>query len=105
MTNYLHNPKVYICNKSGRTAGTLDGVDAWTDYALVAGLTENDPSVLPQAFCRPEHHNGDGANVLYLDGSVQWLTSGDFTALTNNLFKGLPLGLPPQHRRQQARHQ
>lgn len=84
LTNYANNAKLYICPTSGHLPGNISNVDEWADYVLVAGLRESDPKYSVHVFCLPEYHKGAGANVLFLDGSVQWSDAQDFAKLTND---------------------
>jgi prepilin-type processing-associated H-X9-DG protein len=62
------------CSKSGgRSAiGAATNIHAWTSYAYVSGLTENDPISGVQSFCVPDNHEGEGANVGFAGGHVIW---------------------------------
>jgi prepilin-type processing-associated H-X9-DG protein len=88
-TNYVNNPDILVCPCSGHNPGMISNCDNWTDYAYVSGLNEDDPNGV-SAFCPPENHDGKGANVLYGDGSVQWLQVSHFVTLTStpSLFFG-----------------
>lgn len=94
LTNYLNtsvnSPKIFVCPSSGHEPGSLSKVDDWTDYSYVSGLTEIDPCNCVHAFCQVEGHHGEGLNVLYIDGSVQWATTSNFIAMTStpSLFFG-----------------
>ena len=70
--------------RSGPVPELVTHMDGWPDYTLVQGLMEsNNPSTL-LVYCIPEHHQGAGANVLFVDGHVEWLKTADFIALTND---------------------
>lgn len=43
------------------------------DYYYVVGLTKRDPGNWIVAYSDPNYHHGEGANILYLDGSVQFV--------------------------------
>ncbi len=85
LTNYVGSfPKLFICPSSDHRVGAMTNVNEWTDYAYVSGLTEADPSDGVSAFCPPENHDGDGGNVLFVDGSVQWVAASDLVAMTSS---------------------
>lgn len=85
ITNYVGGGDVYVCPCSGRRPLSLTDVDEWTDFILVSGLSEGDPSTAVQVFCPPQNHGGQGAHVLRVDGSVEWLSRKEFEALVGNL--------------------
>jgi len=78
------DPQLYICPDSGHNSGDTNHVNLWADYVYVSGLTESDPPGCILAFCPPENHKGEGANVLFIDGSVRWYSVEEFKRLTNN---------------------
>ena len=82
LTNYLANAKVFVCKSSGHKHGPLHIVDEWTDYILVTNLSAASDSDLVLAYCKPENHKGKGANVLFIDGSVNWVTPDRFHTLS-----------------------
>ena len=43
------------------------------DYFYVAGLTSKDPADWIIAYSDPNYHSGEGANVLYVNGTVQFM--------------------------------
>ena len=49
------------------------------DYYYVAGLNANDPPDWIVASGVPAYHDGEGANVLYVDGHVEFIREPDFT--------------------------
>jgi hypothetical protein len=87
-------PGWYVCPASGHQPGDTNQVDAWSDYGYVSGLNAADPPGCVLAFCPPEHHKGEGANVLLVDGTVRWCTADEFRKLTNepSLFLGVQNG-------------
>ena len=85
-------PWTFICPSSGHLPGDINEIASWTDYGYVSNLSRSDGHpgrVL--AFCTPENHAGEGANVLFVDGSVRWLPVEEFRKLTNtpSLFFGV----------------
>jgi prepilin-type processing-associated H-X9-DG protein len=78
------DPKWYICPASGHNPGDATQIDMWSDYVYVSGLNESDPPSCVLAFCPPENHKGEGANVLFVDGSVRWYSVEGFKKLTND---------------------
>jgi prepilin-type processing-associated H-X9-DG protein len=83
-TNYVGSFRIFVCPSSGNRPGSPSNVCDWTDYTYVSGLGEADPSACAFAFCSPENHSGSGANVVFLDGSVEWLDTSNFVALTSS---------------------
>ena len=89
LTNYMNNPKLYICPHSGKKVGQIETADQWADYILVTNLKEGSSSGLVHAYCKPGNHlDNKGINVLFVDGSVQWFRESDFGALTCDVLKG-----------------
>jgi hypothetical protein len=64
--------KTVHCKGSGHQAGTSTNIHSWTDYAYVSGLTDTDNVNCVLAFCLPENHKGEGANVGLIGGRVEW---------------------------------
>ena len=88
------HPKMYDCPSSDTPAGEIDDVDDWTDYLLIPGLTTNAPARTPLGRCDPVHHSGDGAPVLFIDGTVRWLSRAGIDSLVPKAFieKAQPAG-------------
>lgn len=59
-------PKQFIDPSSGHQPPACD-------YFYVAGLTGKDPANWIIAYCAPNYHSGEGANVLYMNGTVQFV--------------------------------
>ena len=88
LTNYMDNPKLYVCPYSGTKLGPIETADQWADYILVTNLTERSPSELVHAYCKPgNHRDNKGINVLFVDGSVQWFRESDFGTLACDVLK------------------
>jgi hypothetical protein len=102
LTNYMNNPKVYVCSQSGKKVGSIETVDEWADYTLVTNLTENSSNTLVHAYCKPgNHRDKNGIAVLFVDGSVQWIPEVDFGKLTCDVLKGSRINnMDPQHSRE-----
>lgn len=49
------------------------------DYYYVTGLTDNDPDDWMVAYGEPAYMKGAGANILYLDGHVEFIPEPRFT--------------------------
>jgi len=64
--------RVFTCRASEHQAGSPTNIHAWTDYAYVSGLTDTDNVDCVLAFCLPENHKDDGANVGLIGGRVEW---------------------------------
>lgn len=73
-TNYISQSRssVFICPGTHHEAGALTNIQEWTDYAYVSGLPANAPANCVLAFCLPECHRGEGANVASVDGQISW---------------------------------
>jgi prepilin-type processing-associated H-X9-DG protein len=65
-------PKVFRCPSTDHNVGEWDCLDTWSDYHLLPGRTINDP---PHTILVNEplsNHSGQGANLLFVDGSTTW---------------------------------
>lgn len=49
------------------------------DYYYVVGLTSDDPADWIVAYCDPANHGGEGANILYVNGRVEFVKEPGFT--------------------------
>ena len=97
LTNYVSNPKLFVCPHSGKTSGAIETVDHWTDYVLVTNLTAGSDSDLVLAYCKPENHaDRDGVNVLFVDGSVTWVTTEDFSTIPCDMMNHSQISRKPQ---------
>ena len=65
----------YFCPSAGHTAGKWASVDLWADYRLVPNLRTSAPPDTVLAIEPLANHHGEGANVLFTDGRVQWWTA------------------------------
>jgi hypothetical protein len=82
VTNYVSNPKVFVCPLTGRKPGLLQEIDSWSDYVLVTNLRASSRSDFVLAYCRPENHKEEGGiNVVFVDGTVRWVTTDNFGTL------------------------
>ena len=98
LTNYVSNPKIFVCPHAKKAPGPIDTVDDWTDYVLVTNLTAGSDSVLALAYCKPENHaDRDGVNVLYVDGSVGWTTTDHFDQIPCDILNHSRVSKKPQH--------
>ena len=75
------NPRLFVCRRTGQQPGPTNQVDNWCSFVIVPNLTTNSPMTRVIACCRPEHHDGKGANVLFVDGSVCWYATDEFYKL------------------------
>ena len=60
------------CPWTGHEVGIWTNVDLWADYRLIAGRSTSDPPGTVLAIEPLANHGSTGANVLFVDGSVQW---------------------------------
>ena len=70
-----YTPKLFVCPASGNRPGDFETVDQWTEYQYVSGLHESLPSDTVVACCPPQNHDGDGGNILFRDGHIEWFNS------------------------------
>ena len=70
-----HQSGPFCCPNSGNEPGTFETVDEWTDYVYVPGLPESVPPETVLMYCPAKNHEGDGGNVLFADGHVEWFNS------------------------------
>ena len=76
----MANSRIFWCPACGHPKGASTNLMDWTSY-VSAHLPSNAPPESVHAFCPPENHGGDGANVLFADGSVTWHTKELFDEL------------------------
>jgi prepilin-type processing-associated H-X9-DG protein len=69
------------CRSAIDKAALADPMDDGFGYVIVPGLSESSPANSVLAFDKLNNHRGRGGNVLFLDGSVQWLNKTAFDAL------------------------
>jgi len=67
----------YFCPSAGHTAGKWASIDLWADYRLVPNLRTSAPPDTVLAIEPLANHHGEGANVLFTDGNVQWWTASE----------------------------
>ena len=99
------NPEVFICpsspdeRASGPTTQALLAEfrkPAHCSYIYVgSALTTQSPASAVAAYEKPENHDGDGGNVLYADGSVQWLDHPELNRIIKELAAGHNPPWPP----------
>jgi prepilin-type processing-associated H-X9-DG protein len=73
--------KLLHCPESHHEVGIWSQVDLWSDYRLLPGRSTNDPANTILALEPLTNHGGMGANVLYVDGSTQWLPAARLLGL------------------------
>lgn len=78
---YTLATKTFICRGSQKRPGKASDVDQWSGYHLVTGITLGHHPRKVLAYDQPEHHRGDGAPVLFVDGSVSWVFAKEWTNL------------------------
>jgi prepilin-type processing-associated H-X9-DG protein len=78
------NPDVFLADQSRTLPGPMDEVMRWTDFVYVGGATSSAPADRILAFQPPGQHPHDaGANVLFVDGRVQWFDLRGFIMAMN----------------------
>jgi hypothetical protein len=86
---YVPDARVLLCPSSGRAKEYAGGPASMTpdnsDYCYVSGLKATDPPLCILAFDVASNHEGDGMNVLYLGGNVEW--KADIAAVHEQLGK------------------
>jgi len=79
LTSHCTDPATFICPHTGHKSGALSKVDQWSDYVLVADVGKSfDKRIKVKAYCIPEHHDKRSGNVLFTDGSVEWVLASNF---------------------------
>ena len=113
MVAYANNPKLFVCPSQGNAPapGLTNMIATNCSYNLLLGLTESDPSTYMHACDKNKgaditaagigtangwggNHGGEGGNVLYIDGSVQW-AAGNRIIDTNSVIGGVTIGTAP----------
>lgn len=73
---YVANlPELFVCPSSGNETGSFETVDEWTDYVYISGLGETSSPDTVLMYCPAKNHHGDGGNLLFQDGHVEWFNS------------------------------
>jgi prepilin-type processing-associated H-X9-DG protein len=75
----------FYCPSAGHKPGTWENVDLWADYRLAPNLRTNAPPDTVLAIEPLANHRGDGANVLFVDGHVEWWTAIQIENRKNNI--------------------
>lgn len=75
----------FYCPSAGHEPGTWENVDLWADYHLAPNLQTNAPSDTVLAIEPLANHRGDGANVLFVDGHVEWWTANQIEGQQNRI--------------------
>ena len=70
-----HTTSLFCCPSSDTEPGTFETVDNWTDYVYVPGLPESVPPDTVIMYCPAKNHKGEGGNVLFGDGHVEWFNA------------------------------
>ena len=83
--NYIGTAKIFKC-PNDKTMSEMKEIkpDTRVSYVYVTGLTNQDSADRILAYdASPDFHNGEGRNVLFLDGHVAWYTEKEFQKLLN----------------------
>jgi prepilin-type processing-associated H-X9-DG protein len=73
-----HSVGLFTCPTSGNEPGPFETVDKWTDYVYLQGLTESSAEDAILAYCPAKNHDGEGGNILFADGHVEWFDSEEY---------------------------
>jgi prepilin-type processing-associated H-X9-DG protein len=97
LTNYVDNPRLFVCPLSHNKPGPMETVNEWTDYILVTNLAAGSDPDLVLAYCKPENHaDRNGVNVLFVDCSVIWVQTKDFRTIPCDMVKHSRVSRKPQ---------
>ncbi len=66
---------VFRCPSTDHGIGEWERLDIWSDYHLLPGRSTNDPPNTILVIEPLANHSGEGANVLFVDGSTTWWTA------------------------------
>ena len=67
--------RVFRCPCTDHEPGVWDRLDIWSDYRLLPGRATTDPPNTILVIEPLANHSGQGANVLFVDGSTSWWTA------------------------------
>ena len=84
MDEIKSNPAIAVCPSSGTVVGDPATIDTWSDYTIIASKADASPDTV-HAYCRSENHKGEGANVLYIDGSVAWTKADELDGILDGV--------------------
>ena len=80
--HYAHAGKLFDCkSKPGIPHDSIEGVDEWSDFILVPGITTNDSPDTILAYEPLSNHRGTGANVVDREGNPRWVSPVEFKQL------------------------
>lgn len=74
---------VFVCPSTADEVTGAEEIDEKGSYIYVSGLSESSPVDTVVAYDREENHGGEGRNVLFVDGHVEWVREGEFSELLN----------------------
>lgn len=83
--DYISTAKIFKC-PGDKTISEIKEVNHGTQisYVYIKGLTEKDSSDSIMVYdASPDNHDGEGRNVLFLDGHVRWYAEKEFQELLN----------------------
>lgn len=87
LTNYVDDPRCFVCPKTGTKVGAIEAVDQWADYILVTNVTAWSPSSQVLVYCKPGNHH-EGINVLFGDAYVTWISKSGYPTLSCDVEAG-----------------
>ncbi len=95
--NYVDNVKLFTCPSAGGPKITKkEEIDSRTSYIYVTGLTEASLSDAVVIYEDPSNHRGEGGNVAFADGHVEWLSAEELKPImARRREKEIPMEVTP----------
>ena len=69
---------VFVCPSTEDEVTGAEEIDEKGSYIYVSGLNADSPADAVLLYDRKENHNGEGRNVLFVDGHVEWMSEEEF---------------------------
>lgn len=84
------NSNLLVCPNGRSLPGAMLTADEWSDYHLAPQPRSHLGSRAVAAYCNPANHDGSGANVVFLDGRVEWCELEEYGNLLQMQREGPP---------------
>ncbi len=81
--DYISELGVFVCPSTDDEVTSAEEIDEKGSYIYVSGLSEDSPPDAVLAYEREDNHGGEGRNVLFVDGHVEWVREDEFSELLN----------------------